>query len=101
MVSGPRVSAATASALAGPVAIITMRRARSTCPIPIVSARAGTRAGSPPNRSGVGRARRRVERRRVGVRVQARSGLVEADVAVGAEAEHEQVDAAGRAMARS
>ena len=78
-----------------PVAISTMRRAWRIVAIPIDSASAGTLRGIAAEERGVAAARRRLQRHAVRARRERAGRLVEADVAVGADAEHLQVDAAG------
>ena len=94
VVMPPAIIARTTSAFASPVAINTTSRALRIVAIPIVSASRGTAAMSPPNHNALAarvgsssttrwvRAAKRVAR------------FVEADVAVGADAEHHDVDAA-------
>ncbi len=72
-----------------------IRRACRIAVIPIVSARGGTALDVAAERRGVGRPGLRVQRGDVGGAPQHRPRLVEADVAVGAESAHQQVDPAG------
>ena len=93
-VSGPSTAAAIASAFAEPVAISSRWRARRMVPSPWVRTWWGTSSSEPKNRA----LSRRVCSVSVLIRVvedERRAGLVEGQVAVAADAEHLEVDAAG------
>ncbi len=70
-------------------------------PIPIDSASRGTRAGSPPNSAALSRRVVSAQRHAMRARHELVARLVEADVAVRADAENLQVDAAAASISCS